>query len=359
MEELQLPKLDYNLKTEEERKQCVNTMVAVYQEAGREFTNSYLQIIANYLLLLDVPKVHKDRKVLTPNRLKTINLRETSYESLAESLPGGEDEINNLIETNPKTFLLTQKQVITDEDIKNIPGLKDLLEGIAVKEKALETAEGRAKFLLKKNLIEDHKTKFILKQDYINYTKPLKRNSGIWGYNLTGEVSFDPDGTLHNDTAIIRLDNPEHIKTILNNYSYLKEETYGDFEGYMLYLIWSVEDLIDEYIKDKDEILFEILVRKIDGMSGKDIIEVLNMKFGVDYNENKISKAWCQTIPNIISEAYIKKAMISWWEQHNWPMKTCNKCGQTYPLNPLFFHRNNALSDGFFNICKSCRNKKK
>lgn len=43
-------------------------------------TPAYLEILANYLIL---SMEKQEKKILTENRLKTINERETSYEGLA------------------------------------------------------------------------------------------------------------------------------------------------------------------------------------------------------------------------------------------------------------------------------------
>jgi hypothetical protein len=39
----------------------------------------------------------KNKKILTDNRLSTVNKRETSFEGLASSLENGEDGIYNLM----------------------------------------------------------------------------------------------------------------------------------------------------------------------------------------------------------------------------------------------------------------------
>ena len=42
----------------------------------------------------------KERKILTDNRLMTVNKRETSFEGLVSQLENGEDGIYNLISDN-------------------------------------------------------------------------------------------------------------------------------------------------------------------------------------------------------------------------------------------------------------------
>jgi hypothetical protein len=79
MEDLTLIKLDYSLNTIEERK-------ALVEEVLRENPNpseKYLEIIADYLVFCMEKEEKREKKILTENRLATINKRETSFEGLA------------------------------------------------------------------------------------------------------------------------------------------------------------------------------------------------------------------------------------------------------------------------------------
>lgn len=46
----------------------------------------------------------KERKILTDNRLVTVNKRETSFEGLVSQFENGEDGIYNLITDNKNTI---------------------------------------------------------------------------------------------------------------------------------------------------------------------------------------------------------------------------------------------------------------
>jgi hypothetical protein len=54
----------------------------------------------------------KERKILTENRLVTINKRETSYEGLVSQFENGEDGIYNIISEN-KNQIFQPKVTIT------------------------------------------------------------------------------------------------------------------------------------------------------------------------------------------------------------------------------------------------------
>ena len=46
----------------------------------------------------------KEKKILTENRLATVNKRETSFEGIVSQLENGEDGIYNLINENKNTI---------------------------------------------------------------------------------------------------------------------------------------------------------------------------------------------------------------------------------------------------------------
>ena len=90
-------KLDYTIDSVEERKKLVEKIL----EENPEPSEAYLDILANYLVLCMEKQEKKEKKILTDNRMTTVNKRETSFEGLVSQLENGEDGIYNLI-TNDK-----------------------------------------------------------------------------------------------------------------------------------------------------------------------------------------------------------------------------------------------------------------
>ena len=70
-------KLDYSLETPEERNQLVEKILA--ETPADELNNNYLEILSNYLILCMEKQEKKQKKILTENRLTTVNKRETSF----------------------------------------------------------------------------------------------------------------------------------------------------------------------------------------------------------------------------------------------------------------------------------------
>jgi hypothetical protein len=65
----------------------------------------------------------KEKKILTENRMTTVNKREISYQGLAAQLENGEDGIYNLMNEN-KNQIFQPKISITKKDLEDIPALK-------------------------------------------------------------------------------------------------------------------------------------------------------------------------------------------------------------------------------------------
>ena len=112
-------KLDYSLQTPEERNQLVEQILADNPDPPEK----YLEILADYLVLCMEKQEKKEKKLLTDNRMATVNKRETSFEGLVSQLENGEDGIYNLMTDNKHT-IFRPKVTITKKDLEEIPFLK-------------------------------------------------------------------------------------------------------------------------------------------------------------------------------------------------------------------------------------------
>jgi hypothetical protein len=95
-----LIKLNYTLATPEERNELVKEILKENPNPGEK----YLEILTDYLIFAMEKQEKKERKILTDNRMMTVNKRETSFEGLASQLENGEDGIYNLITNNKQTI---------------------------------------------------------------------------------------------------------------------------------------------------------------------------------------------------------------------------------------------------------------
>ena len=89
-------KLDYTLENPEDRNKLVQQILQDNPNPGER----YLEILADYLVLCMEKQEKKERKILTDNRMTTVDKREISFEGLVSQFENGEDGIYNLITEN-------------------------------------------------------------------------------------------------------------------------------------------------------------------------------------------------------------------------------------------------------------------
>lgn len=222
-------KLNYSLESAEERQKFVTELIPQLPAAQRE-SKKYLKILSDYIVSAMTPEEKKNKTILTDNRLITINKRETSYQGLTESFENGEDGLYNLI-IDDKNARLTHKVSITEEDLAEIPPLRDLKASIAAVEKMEKAATGKRKFLLKKQLIEMRQEQYTIKNAYkqassiSNFSGNAANNlvKGFSKMTLIDDITIDECGNPANN-CIISFFNPNHVSALLCNYSSLKED---------------------------------------------------------------------------------------------------------------------------------------
>lgn len=345
-------KLDYSLKTYEERVNFVNELLKEYPNPS----SYYLEILASYILDASDKQERKEKKILTENRLATIKKRETSYEGLVTKFENGEDGVYNLI-TDDKNVLLTHKCSITEKDVSEVPGLKSLRAAIEKTEQLYLTAKGKDKYILKKQLIEMRKDQYILKDAHYKPIPPVPTSKSIIQTMLPEKITFNDKQEPVSD-CLISLFDPTHISAILCNYSALKMSVEGNFQSDFYYLMLDFDRIAGAALAAYP--MYEAIVEwKIDGLQNLQIQERLMENFGKTHSVEYISALWRKKIPKIIAEA-AKDEYINWYytyaETGHW--KRCSRCGKIKLAHNRFFSKNKTSKDGFYSICKACRNKK-
>ena len=350
-------KLDYSIKTAEERKAYVDSMVA--EMSKEQLTNKkYLEILSDYIVSAMTPEEKKSKMILTDNRMVTVNKRETSYQGLVSKFENGEDGIWN-IAIDDKNVLLTHKVAITEQDLKDIEPLRDLKESIAALEGMVERASGKRKFKLKKQLIEMHQEQYTIKGMYKQQMAPAGIVKSIARTDLTENITIDEGGNPVSDGLITFFD-PKHISALLCNYSSLKQESWGKFDNDCYYMMEDLDNLIDKTLKKDFPLYYKLLIYKIDGRQNVEIQNLLIEEFDITYTVEYLSSLWRNKIPKMLAEQ-AQEDYLNWHytyvEKGKW--KKCSRCGETKLANNRFFSKNNTSKDGFYSICKKCRNKKK
>lgn len=295
----------------------------------------------------------KERKILTENRLTTVNKRETSFEGLAAQFENGEDGIYALINES-KTTIFQPKVTITKKDLKEIPLLKQLRDTINDWEKETKQAKGKDAYTMRKALIEMRKDQYIIKNAY---RKPISFNSVPHttiapsledSYNLNSEEYVIPAG--------FSLCDPKICSAILCNYSRLKESAEGNFDSDLWYLLESFDQVSGEALRPYP-LYEELVVAKIDGLQNTQIQSLLLEKFGSTHSVEYISSLWRRKIPKLIASA-AEDEFLDWYYLNieKGKYKRCSRCGKVKLAHNKYFSKNNTSKDGFYSICKECRN---
>ena len=347
-------KMDWSLETPEERIAKVNEIIA--NTPSERLTPKYLDKLADYIVFPVQKEERKKKNILTNNRMVTINKREISYEGLVGKLENGEDGLYNMM-INDKNVLFTPKVEITQEDLDTIPGLKELKKAIAEVEEAVKQATGKRKFLLKKQVIEMRQDQYVIKNAFKQpmYSHCLTKT--LAKIDLSEKIWMGAEGEVHS-TGVVNFFEPAHIVALLCNYSGLKMETWDKFNSDMKWMLMDFENLVDKALKDKYPLYYKLIIYKIDGKTNAEIQKLLEDEFGVKHSVEYISSLWRKKIPKLI----VDQATEDWLEWHfteeergKW--KTCTRCHSTKLAHNRFFSRNNTSKDGFYSICKECRNK--
>lgn len=349
-------KMDWNIESAEGRKAKVEEIIA--NTPPERLTPKYLEKMADYIIFAMDKEERKKKKILTDNRLVTVNKREVSFEGLVDKLESGESAVHNII-TNDKNILFTRKEAITQKDLKEIPYLKEIKDSIKVLNERRKGVSGRLAFTYKNWIIELGKDQYVIKEAY---RKPIRLkgnfNRSNFDINLDDKIWIDAEGVVHNE-SVINMFNPKHISLLLQYYVKLKEDKYDVFTSDMHYLLEDLEIYIDRALEKKYPMYYDLLIYKIDGLKNIEIQEKLFEKYGIRHSVEYISSLWRNKIPKLIAEE-AENDWLLWHftveEKGKW--KKCNKCGQVKLANNRFFSKNSTSKDGFYSICKECRNKK-
>ena len=159
-------------------------------------------------------------------------------------------------------------------------------EAISMWEQKMKTASGKDAFTIKKTLIELRKDQYVIKNAY---RRPIIPNKLIHQRNilpLDGEIALGKDGSLISSGIV--LTDPAVCSAILCNYSKLKEDSWGDFESDMWYLLTDF-DAISGVALEPYPLYLRLVEYKVDGMQNIDIQKALEEEFGIKHSIEYIS----------------------------------------------------------------------
>jgi hypothetical protein len=172
-----LTRLDFSLETAQERIDQVNEVLANEAESA---SSNRLEYLADYIL--DAPDTREKTK--PKNRKKTISAHEISYEGLVTKFENGEDGLYNLTIENDKNIILAPKTPITQEDIDEIPALKELTDAIIGKQKVIKTNNQAINMIYENELGGLNYDK----NEYYTFGQPKKKTGPKTGEFLYEEI---------------------------------------------------------------------------------------------------------------------------------------------------------------------------
>jgi len=346
-------KLDYSLKTPQERLDLVNKIL----EENPNPSPFYLEILADYLVFLMEKEEKKEGKILTENRLSTVNKREISFEGLISRFENGEDGVYN-ITINDKHVIMDPKRKITPKDRELIPELEQAESSAEAWEKREKQFTGKDAYIAHKAKKESHQNAY----DILKHRNPpvqsmhLVHSEHYW--KLPSEINkLNPDGSI--PIADAPLTDPKVCSLILCNYSRLYQNSWGDFTSDIWYLLEEFDKVSAKALKNYP-LYYRIVECKIDGLQNVELQKVLEEEFGVSHSVEYISSLWRNKIPNLIAST-AEDEFLSWYYLNieKGKYKRCSRCGKIKLAHNKYFSKNKTSKDGFYSICKECRNKNK
>ena len=354
--EFEYIKMDYKLKTAEERVEKVKEIIA--NTPSERLTQKYLDKLSDYIVIPIERQERKENHIITDNHNITVTKREMSFEGLVGRLENGEDGIYNMI-ANDKNIIFQPKVSITPQDLEEMPELKKLHEAILKVEEQLKTARGKTAYKLRKQLIEMRKDQYVIKGSYKKPIYSMNLIKSASKIDLSEKVKEDKDNGTVSSNGLINFFNEKHISALLCNYSKLKEDSWDKFNNDMKWMMMDLDVLVDNALKEKYPLYYDIVIYKIDGKQNAEIQQLLYEKHGIKHSVEYISCLWRNKIPKLIAEQAQKDWLIwhyTFEDYGKW--KRCSRCGQIKLAHNYFFAKNKTSRDGYYSICKECRNKK-
>lgn len=352
MEVIKITKLDYTITDPQERIKLVEKIL----EENPNPNESYLEILSNYIIFAMDKQEKKQKKILTDNRMCTVDERETSYEGLAAQFENGEDGIYNLVNEHNNIYNFHPKKSITRKDIETIPFMKETTEDIKVWKDRLVNASGKAKYIIKRAIIETQQFRYYLKDSYLNIIQSHNAIRTECPHLLPDDYEVDENGVVH--VTGYSLADPRVCSAILCNYSKLKQNGADPQHGDLYYMMIDFDRICGRAVREYP-MYEDIIIMKIDGFSNAEIQKALDLKYGVTHSPEYISSLWRKKIPKLIASVAEDDILSDYYlNQEKGKYKRCSKCGKIKLAHNKYFSYNKTSKDSFYSICKDCRNKR-
>lgn len=392
--------LDYSIYSDTDRMEAVRKIL---DNLDTEPTPAELDQMALYVLYgkdADGKNAVQRGEVTDANRryassYKRSNERLQSLDAIIDNPLSDQINIHDVQEryiyTKPKPTIKrpTAADPIGDSDIPGMVELWDsidrLAHTIAVNEGKIPWHEGDQLvknsyqlYQMRHQLIDLRRHQYYLKESYkpvlhfqnirSNPTPTINFDSDAaywiteteWRERTRGKAQLDDFETKVEDGVtfvkwIVRhqtfdWENPHHVKCLIDYYSAIYMQDWDKTDSWGRTLIYDFDFYAE---KAKLSPLREyILIRRIDRADYPTILQEIQQKFGVAYNESYLCSILTTEIPTAISRA----ATIHRLKLETPPdkLKLCPHCGNSYPAHPIFFGNSASRPDGLNIYCRAC-----
>jgi hypothetical protein len=135
-------------------------------------------------------------------------------------------------------------------------------------------------------------------------------------------------------------------------------ESWGEFERDLWVIMETFNNIADAALKDYP--LYERIIEyKVDGLQNLEIQEKIQEEFGIKHSVEYISSLWRNKIPKLIASEAEDQILYQYFlSDMKGKYKKCSRCGKVKLAHNKYFSKNKTSRDGFYSICKNCRNNK-
>ncbi len=303
----------------------------------------YLEMMADYILYAE----KRQSNIETQSNKDTKKRRELfSFEEISTT----KDENGEQIEVEViEDTRMSKKPEITKEDLEKYPEIKRLWD-IKKKIKKLEISQK-----LKRSILSDlgysiNKLKISLSGQFNFHTSPTKPKYIL--DNDTGYFDNNDEYILVSENTI-DFGNPKHIFELINNYGTLVDHSLEDCQSDIKHILFVLEELIEQ--TELPDYMLDILLWKIDGYTALQISNMLQLEYGLDISESRLSSIYRDIIPYKICETY-KSSYEDWLYTFKvrgvW--KKCSACGEIKLATDKYFRKQIDCKDGLRPECRLC-----